>query len=97
MTEPGPPFVETVPPFVETVRIQNFGCAHDVTLELSRLHALIGPNDSGKTTVLHAIRGISELVRGASYPLEASFLRRARAGAVVSPSMGAWQRGAPRT
>jgi predicted ATPase len=50
-------------PFVETVRIQNFGCARDVTLELTRLHALIGPNDSGKSTVLAAIRTACELVR----------------------------------
>lgn len=50
-------------PFVETVRIQNFGCARDVTLELTRLHALIGPNDSGKSTVLAAIRTACELIR----------------------------------
>jgi predicted ATPase len=50
-------------PFVETVRIQNFGCARDVTLELTRLHALIGPNDSGKSTVLAAIRTAAELIR----------------------------------
>jgi predicted ATPase len=49
-------------PFVDTVRIQNFGCARDVTLELTRLHALIGPNDSGKSTVLEAIRTASELI-----------------------------------
>lgn len=49
-------------PFVETVRIQNFGCARDVTLELTRLHALIGPNDSGKSTVLAAIRTVCELI-----------------------------------
>jgi predicted ATPase len=50
-------------PFVETVRIENFGCARDVTLELTRLHALIGPNDSGKSTVLEAIRTACELIR----------------------------------
>lgn len=50
-------------PFVETVRIQDFGCARDVTLELTRLHALIGPNDSGKSTVLAAIRTACELSR----------------------------------
>lgn len=50
-------------PFVETVRIQNFGCARDVTLELTRLHALIGPNDSGKSTALAAIRTACELIR----------------------------------
>jgi predicted ATPase len=49
-------------PFVETVRIQNFGCARDVTLELTRLHALIGPNDSGKSTVLAAIRTACQLI-----------------------------------
>lgn len=49
--------------FVDTVRIQNFGCARDVTLELTRLHALIGPNDSGKSTVLAAIRTAGELIR----------------------------------
>jgi predicted ATPase len=49
-------------PFVETVRIQNFGCARDVTLELTRLHAFIGPNDSGKSTVLAAIRTACELI-----------------------------------
>lgn len=54
---------EAEKPFVETVRIQNFGCARDVTLELTRLHALIGPNDSGKSTALHAIHTACELIR----------------------------------
>jgi predicted ATPase len=50
-------------PFVENVRIQNFGCARDVALQLTPLHALIGPNDSGKSTVLAAIRTACELIR----------------------------------
>jgi predicted ATPase len=54
---------EAEKPFVETVRIQNFGCARDVALELTRLHALIGPNDSGKSTVLAALRTACELIR----------------------------------
>jgi predicted ATPase len=49
--------------FVETVRIENFGCVRDARLELTRLHALIGPNDSGKSTVLGALRTIGELIR----------------------------------
>jgi predicted ATPase len=49
--------------FVETVRIENFGCVRDARLELTRLHALIGPNDSGKSTVLSALRTASELIR----------------------------------
>jgi len=33
----------------------NYACLKDVSLELTRLHALVGPNDSGKTTLLNAI------------------------------------------
>jgi len=49
--------------FVETVRIENFGCVRDARLELTRLHALIGPNDSGKSTVLSALSTAAELLR----------------------------------
>lgn len=49
--------------FVETVRIQSFGCVRDARLELTRLHALIGPNDSGKSTVLAALQTACELIR----------------------------------
>jgi predicted ATPase len=41
---------------VEKLAIRNFGCIRDVRLELTRLHALIGPNDSGKSTILRAIQ-----------------------------------------
>jgi ABC-type branched-subunit amino acid transport system ATPase component len=34
---------------------KQIGCLKDVRLQLSPLHALIGPNDSGKTTLLRAI------------------------------------------
>lgn len=43
-------------PYIKEVRVQGFGCVEDATLKLTRLHALIGPNDSGKTTLLRAIR-----------------------------------------
>lgn len=55
--------------FVETVRIENFGCVRDARLELTRLHALIGPNDSGKSTVLGAIRTAGELIRIGDFKL----------------------------
>ncbi len=42
-------------PYITKVRIQNFGCINDVTLFPTPLHAIIGPNDSGKTTVLRAL------------------------------------------
>ena len=54
---------ESAKNFVETARIENFGCVRDVSLELMRLHALIGPNDSGKSTVLAALRTAGELIR----------------------------------
>jgi len=47
--------------FIEQVRIQEYGCLRDVSLNLTPLHALIGPNDSGKSTVLMALRTMTTL------------------------------------
>jgi predicted ATPase len=47
-------------PHVDRLRIQNFGCIRDATLALTPLHAIIGPCDSGKTTVLRALRALSK-------------------------------------
>jgi predicted ATPase len=44
---------------------KGFRCLKDVDLPLTRLHALIGPNDSGKTTLLHAIQRLAEHASGA--------------------------------
>jgi predicted ATPase len=44
---------------VTKLRIQGFGCIRDVSLSLTPLHAIIGPSDSGKTTVLRALRALS--------------------------------------
>jgi predicted ATPase len=40
---------------IEKVRIQNFKCLRDVTVELGPFTVLIGPNDTGKTSFLQAI------------------------------------------
>jgi predicted ATPase len=40
---------------IKTFRVQNYKALRDVTLELTPLHVLIGPNDSGKTSVLEAL------------------------------------------
>jgi len=45
--------------FVESLSIKNYGCIRDATLRLTPLHALIGPNDSGKTTILNALGTLS--------------------------------------
>jgi predicted ATPase len=40
---------------IERIHIQKFGCIEDVDLELGPLQAFIGPNDSGKSTILRAV------------------------------------------
>ena len=45
---------------VDKLRIQGFGCIADATLALTPIHAVIGSCDSGKTTVLRALRALSK-------------------------------------
>jgi predicted ATPase len=47
-------------PHVDQLRIRGFGCITDATFALTPIHALIGPSDSGKTTVLRALRALSK-------------------------------------
>jgi predicted ATPase len=42
-------------PYVEWVRIEGFRCIKRADVHLTPLHALIGPNDSGKSSILRAI------------------------------------------
>ncbi len=42
-------------PGIERIHIKGFGCIEDVELELGPLQAFIGPNDSGKSTILRAV------------------------------------------
>jgi predicted ATPase len=51
-----------LPIFMERIRIKQFGCVQDVDLKLSPIHALIGPNDSGKSTILRAVRTAMQLL-----------------------------------
>ncbi len=48
-------------PTIDKVRIQNYGCIQDAEIQLTPLHALIGPNDSGKSTVLRALQTLATL------------------------------------
>ena len=56
---------------IEKVRIQNYKALRDVTLDLTPIHVLIGPNDSGKTSVLEAV---AALCRSADHPLPQAFV-----------------------
>jgi predicted ATPase len=46
-------------PYIDQLRVRNFRCVKDVTIALTPLHAFIGPNDSGKSTLLEAISTFS--------------------------------------
>ncbi len=43
---------------IKTFRAKNYGCLKDVTIGLTPLHAFVGPNDSGKSTILRGIRTV---------------------------------------
>lgn len=40
---------------IARIRIKNFRCLEDVTVEFDDVTTLIGPNGVGKSTVLHAL------------------------------------------
>src|SRR5580698_6051379 len=52
-------------------RVQNYKALRDVSVDLTPLHVLIGPNNSGKTSVLEAIQA---LCRSVDFPLEQAFV-----------------------
>ncbi len=49
---------------IRSFRARNYGCLVDVTAQLTPLHAFIGPNDSGKSTLLHGMRTVVQLASG---------------------------------
>ncbi len=52
---------ERVSRFFQKIEFENFGPIKKASLEMTPLHALIGPNDSGKTTPLKGIRFIANM------------------------------------
>lgn len=40
--------------------VENYKALRDVTLELTPIHVLIGPNDSGKTSIFEALTALSK-------------------------------------
>src|SRR5215510_11144763 len=56
----GPPVYAPVPKrYIERIRVRNFRGIKEIEFPLTPLHALIGPNDSGKSTILEAFAAIS--------------------------------------
>lgn len=55
---------------ISQLHIQNYKALRDVTLDLTPMHVLIGPNDSGKTSILEAV---SALCRSVDHELNHAF------------------------
>jgi predicted ATPase len=76
---------------ITSIRLQNFKAHRDTTLSLGRLTVLVGPNGTGKTSVLEALLGIDRIMRsgfdtvnyGASGKPVAALHNSARLGAVA--------------
>ncbi len=51
-------------PYIELLEVENFGCLKNVSAKLSRLHAFVGPNDSGKSTLLKAVSCVFSFAGG---------------------------------
>lgn len=66
---------------IEQFRIQNYKALRDVTCNLTPIHAFIGPNDSGKTSILSAILALS---RSTDHPLSQAFAGRWNGRELVS-------------
>jgi len=54
-------------------RVQNYKALRDVTLDLTPIHVLIGPNDTGKTSILEAV---AALCRSVDHELGQAFTGR---------------------
>jgi len=54
-------------------RVQNYKALRDVTLDLTPIHVLIGPNDTGKTSILEAV---AALCRSVDHELAQAFTGR---------------------
>ena len=47
---------------IKRLRVRNFKALRDVTVDLTPIHVLIGPNDSGKTSILDALAALCRSV-----------------------------------
>lgn len=47
---------------IKRLEVQNYKALRDITLDLTPIHVLIGPNDSGKTSALEAITALCRSV-----------------------------------
>lgn len=48
---------------IHQLRVRNLKCLHDVTVRFAPLTVLVGPNDSGKTSILDALRWLGRTAK----------------------------------
>ena len=58
---------------INRIQVLNYGCLRYVDVPMDRFHVLIGPNASGKSTLMDAIKFVSDVVRDG---VEAAWTRR---------------------
>ncbi len=83
--------------FIRRLTVKNYGCVKDVSVELTPLHAFIGPNDSGKSTLLRAMRTLVQLAGdrfssddvGVIHPFNPGAFLDSRSEAKIEASWGA--------
>ncbi|MBN1975322.1 MAG: AAA family ATPase [Sedimentisphaerales bacterium] len=56
---------------IKRLRVKNFKALRDIEMELTPIHVLIGPNDSGKTSILEVL---AALCRSVDHKLSEAFL-----------------------
>ena len=56
---------------IKRLRVKNFKALRDIEIELTPIHVLIGPNDSGKTSILDVL---AALCRSVDHKLAQAFL-----------------------
>ena len=58
---------------INRIQVLNYGCLRYVDVPMDRFHVLIGPNASGKSTLMDAIKFVSDVVRDG---VESAWTRR---------------------
>ena len=58
---------------INRIQVLNYGCLRYVDVPMGRFHLLIGPNASGKSTLMDAIKFVSDVVRDG---VEAAWMKR---------------------
>ena len=61
--------------FLEKTHIKNYRSLRNITLPLKPLTVFVGPNASGKSNTLNALRLLNSMLRFETPPAEANFLR----------------------